>query len=95
MNLNYKKNKINPKGFITYYVNFNDGFGNSDRYYGSKSSIKASFEYADFIDAGMGGVQDYPLPEWAEYWDEVGYSYLSMESKWTPYRNRKGGKRKR
>jgi hypothetical protein len=73
----YTRSKIMEEKF---YIVYNDGFGGQVVVDGPFTEKIAEEICMQMIDNGEGGPQNYPLPEWASYYDEVGYGSLDVSS---------------
>jgi hypothetical protein len=61
---------------MPYLVVYESGMGSSKISKGPfKTKKEAKASYRKILKDGNGGAQDYPMPDWAEYEDEVGYDY--------------------
>ena len=64
-----------------FFVIYDDGFGGREVVDGPFDHEEAAEEACLLmIEEGEGGPENYPLPEWANYQDEVGYGALRVMS---------------
>lgn len=63
---------------LAYKVITEDGFGEKEVEFVSTNKRLAEEFLQKLEESGKAGIQNYPMPDWAEYWDQVGYSLTTV-----------------